>query len=71
LEYKFWQLVLSLQQDETCGRKKKSMYKEAPAFGRTGMSRNRFDQIWSSLTFSKQKEKNIYDDMGGALLDDH
>jgi Transposase IS4 len=31
---------------------------QAPAFGtKTGMSRNRFDDIWSSLTFSRQAER--------------
>ena len=31
-------------------------YQPAPAFGRTGMKRNRFDVIWECLTFSKQPQ---------------
>ena len=32
-----------------------SRFVEAPRFGeKTGMSRNRFDEIWSSIRFSKQ-----------------
>lgn len=29
-------------------------YEQAPAFGRTSMSRKRFDEIWSSIRFSQQ-----------------
>ena len=34
--------------------KSSTKYIPAPAFGQTGMSRNRFDDIWSSIVWSKQ-----------------
>jgi len=39
---------------ELWSQTKKTKYEDAPAFGRTGMPRNRFDQIWSALSFSRQ-----------------
>jgi len=32
-------------------------YQKAPAFGRTGMSRNRFDDLWRFVRFSRQHEE--------------
>ena len=55
----------------------RSKYMSAPAFGkRTGMPRNRFDALWSSLTFSRQPSGGpAADDRGGerfrwALVND-
>jgi hypothetical protein len=33
-----------------------SAYESAPCFGKTGMSRNRFDRIWSMIRFSRQPD---------------
>jgi hypothetical protein len=62
LEYYFWQLVFSLHQDETCDHKQKKSMKMLQHLAE--------QQIWLHLTFSKLTEKkNIYNDMGGVLLD--
>ena len=48
----------------------RSKYMSAPAFStRTGMPRNRFDAIWSSLTFSRKPVGGpAADDRGGELF---
>lgn len=59
---------------ELWSQTKKTKYEEAPAFGRTGMSRNRFDQIWSALTFSNQENPKpaglSWEDHRWQLIDD-
>jgi hypothetical protein len=76
---KFFGIVILATRFEFAARRdlwsqtKKTKYEEAPAFGRTGMSRNRFDQIWSSLTFSKQTEKTstmTWEEHRWMLIDD-
>jgi hypothetical protein len=39
---------------ELWSQTKWTKYEDAPEFGRTGMPRNRFDHIWSAITFSSQ-----------------